>query len=77
MGFITWQKPVLENTPHNRVGGKIVSNSFCKVRRLKERGPITTDEIETARNCWIRWIQRDVNEETEATEWRLVKDEDN
>ena len=56
---------------------RFVSNSLSNVRGLKKRGPITTDEVETARNCWICRVQRDVNEETEATGWRLVKDEDN
>ena len=56
---------------------RFVSHSLSKVRGLKKKGPITTDEIEMARNCLIRRVQRDVSEQTKAPGWQLVKVEDN
>ena len=43
-------------------------------RTKKRRGPLTTEEISHAENCWIRREQRYVPKSLERPGWSLVKD---
>ena len=52
------------------------NNSLAKKRKLKKkRGPIDTDEIDTAKNCWVRRVQSKTPENLETPGWQLVRDE--
>ena len=55
---------------------RFVNNSLSKTRGSKKNESLNTDEIEAAKNCWVRKVQRDVREKTVAPGWRLVKDEE-
>ena len=45
-----------------------------KSRTKKRRGPLTTDEILEAQNCWIRREQKYIAQDLEQPGWSLVED---
>jgi hypothetical protein len=52
-------------------------NALAKNRRTKKKsGPLTTEEIASAEDCWVRRIQVDVESDLETPGWKLAKDED-
>ena len=56
---------------------RFVNNCLSKKREMrKKKGPIDTSEVEAAKNCWIRRVQRNVDDNTQFPGWRLVKDEE-
>ncbi len=52
-------------------------NALAKTRKMKkESGPLTTKEILSAENHWIRRVQANVESNLETPGWKLVKDEE-
>ena len=42
-------------------------------RNLRIKGPLTTEEINSARDCWVRKIQTDLQPTLKAPGWKLIK----
>ena len=54
---------------------RFIHNSLSKSRKLKRRsGPLSTDKIQQAKECWVRRVQKDIPEDLEKPGFRLVKD---
>ena len=52
-------------------------NALAKNRKTKKKsGPLTTEEILSAEDCWVRRVQVDVESDLETPGWKLAKDED-
>ncbi|XP_068741919.1 uncharacterized protein [Montipora capricornis] len=55
---------------------RFISN--CRARRNKlngRSGPLVTEEITTARTCWVRRVQRADQASLQSPGWKLVEDE--
>jgi hypothetical protein len=52
-------------------------NALAKNRKTKKKsGPLTTEEIASAEDCWVRRVQVDVESDLETPGRKLAKDED-
>ena len=51
-------------------------NCLAKGQKLKRnKGPLQTEEIENARNCWAKRVQSNTPETLESPGWKFVRDE--
>ena len=55
---------------------RFMHNTLAKKRKAKKRtGPLTTEQIERARDHWVKKVQADVESDLETPGWKLVTEE--
>ena len=55
---------------------RFISNCRARKNKLKKTsGPLVTEEINTARNCWVKRVQKADEVYLQYPGWRLIKDE--
>ena len=55
---------------------RFISNCRARKNKLKKTsGPLVTEEINTARNCWVKRFQKADKVCPQSPGWRLIKDE--
>ena len=55
---------------------RFISNCRARKNKLKKTsGPLVTEEINTARNCWVKRVQKADEVYLQSPGWRLIKDE--
>ena len=57
---------------------RFVNNSLTRRKRTRKlTGPLTTEEMENARNLWVKKVQSSTSPNLQAPGWELVKDDAN